>query len=289
VSDAVNTALLLQRIEALEQQMAALTSAGGTAQRAGGRPPKPTGLAAATQPGIIAIFWDDAPIADLDYYEVEVADSEAFTGADTFTSTNAQFTYYEGVGGVTYYLRVRTVNRSGQKSEWTAAVETGVGLVDSELLDTEGNIQLSRFVQTSGFSTMQVLNSGQLDETFGFCSVTCDTDDTIVDVKVSVIGALDVSFSSPGQRCNIKLTLLRRSPGGTDAEVWSVQLDFSYTRGGSGTSGDEHYLPFPPFAEQPGEGDWEYRINIELDAGDSGDNDITFTPSDIRIVAVKFN
>jgi hypothetical protein len=147
---------------------------------------------------------------------------------------------------------------------------------------------LNRFVKTSGFAALDAAGAEDTDdETYGPLEVTCASDDSIVDLKISCIGKLDVNFSAPGQVSYFTLTLLRRAAGGTDTVVWEVQRDYSYTRGGSGAPTEDEYIAFPPIAEQPGEGTWEYRFKVAITT--SGANDILFTGSDLRILAVVFN
>lgn len=290
MGEAVNTALLEERIKRLEDAVASLRGANTDSTRAGGKPPKPTGLTYSNAPGIIAFEWDSTSIADFLHYRIEISTDEGMTNAFATTSVDPRFAYYEGVADTVYYARVATVNRSERSSDWTSPVASEVGLVDSTILDTSTNVVLSRYVQTSFAATYNLATGGGVDDdeaTFGYLSVTCDSDHSIVDVKVSAIGALDTSFPSSGAENWMRLTLLRRSPGGTDSAVWQVQRDFSYARGGSGSTGDEEFIAFPPFAEEPGAGEWEYRLKIAIHRG--GSNTITFTPSDVRIVAITYN
>jgi hypothetical protein len=287
----LNEALYEQRIKTLEEKVAQLERGAGVGdrQRTGGRPPKPTNLRLSATPGVIAFEWDP-PISDVLHYKVQISENSAMTNASEFTTAEARFTFYEGVPGTDYYCRVATVNRSQRSSEFTSVVRGSIGLVEAEMLDTPGNISLTRFIQTSFASAFNLATGSGVDDdeaTFGHLSVTCSSDNTIVDVKVSVIGALDTTFGSPAQQNWMRLSLLRRPQGGEDSTVWQVQRDYSYKRGGDGSTGDEEFIAFPPFAEKPGAGDWEYRLKIAIHRG--GTNTIVFTPSDIRIVAVTFN
>lgn len=286
MSDSVNEALLLQRIDRLEATLSALTGATANSH-AGGKPPKPTGLTFNTSPGIIAFEWDPVFVSDLKYYVIQIAENEGMTGAFETTTTDPRYTYYAGVPGVTYYARVRTVNRSDAGSDWTAVESSEVGLVDSTLLDTASNIILNRFVKTSGFTALDTGAGGTDDETYGPMEVTCDGDHSIVDIKIACIGLLDVGFPSSGQPCYFLLTLLRRAAGAADQTVWEVQRDYSYARGGSGSPTEAEYIAFPPIAEEPGEGTWEYRFKVTITTG--GSNRIQFTGTDLRILAVVFN
>ncbi|MGH7893212.1 MAG: hypothetical protein ACREQL_01005 [Candidatus Binatia bacterium] len=283
----INEALLEQRVAQLEAIVASLSGGSTSAgQRAGGKPPKPTGLTVSDAPGLIQWEWDDSPIADLLHYRIQISESDGFTNAFTRTTVDPRFPYYEGVSGVTYFARVATVNRSSRASDYTAGVSSEVGLVDDTLLTT-ANITLQRFVKTSGFDALAAINGATDTETYGPLEVVAMSEDTVVDLKVSLIGLLDVSFPSTGQVCFFTLDLLRRESGGTDALIWTVQRDFSYGRGGSGAPTEAEYIAFPPIAEQPGEGTWEYRFRVTITTG--GSNDIQFTGTDLRILALVFN
>jgi hypothetical protein len=127
MTQAVLDAITEQRIVALEQQIASLSSANSTTSRAGGRPPKPTGLVFSRQPGVIAFEWDETTIADLKNYRIQISTSAGMTNATEYTSVDARFTYYGGVAGVTYYARVAARNRGEKSSDFTATVATTVG------------------------------------------------------------------------------------------------------------------------------------------------------------------
>jgi hypothetical protein len=286
MSASVNQGLLEQRIAVLEAIVASLSGSDVSA-RAGGKPPKPQNLAVVDAPGVIQWAWDPAPITDLLHYRIQISTSEGMTNSFETTTTDPRFTYYEGTPGVTYYARVATVNRSSRSSDYTSPVSSEVGLVDSDLLDTSSTTVLERFVKTSGFTALDTGAGGTANETYGPLEVTCADDEAIVDLKIALIGLLDVAFPSSGQACYFLLEVLRRESGGSDTTIWSVQRDYSYGRGGSGTPTEDEYIAFPPIAESPGTGTWEYRFKVTITTG--GSNRIQFTGTDLRILAIVFN
>jgi hypothetical protein len=99
--------------------------------RSGGIPPRPTGITKTEGPGTFTIAWGPVSIADLLYYEVQVSTDPAFVET-VFTDqagANARYTYQDGTAGTTYYARVRTVNQSGNASEWSATINSQTGQV----------------------------------------------------------------------------------------------------------------------------------------------------------------
>lgn len=129
-------------------------------ERAGGVPPRPTGLTKVEGPGTITVAWQQVSIADLLYYEVQVSTDSSFV-ASVFTDqagASGRYTYQGGLAGTTYFLRVRTVNGDGNASEWSATINsqtgqvtaaginvTSLGAITTNLgsveLDAQGNIR----------------------------------------------------------------------------------------------------------------------------------------------------
>lgn len=297
MSDVVNNELLLQRLAYLEDTVAALQSS-ATTLRAGGVPPKPLGITAVTQPGIIAVEWDAVQIGDLSHYDVDIATDSNFLDAERFTTTNPYYTYFGGLAGVAYYFRARAVNRDGEGGGWSATVTTSVGTVDSTLLGTDVSSNLDNakrtserfqayfFTKTSGFSTLS--SGGTTTATYGPLDLYVpDRIGATAMINVSIEGALDSQFPGAANVNYMTLDLRRATEDGAQSTIKTVQRDFSYARGGSGSSGDEEYISFPPYVEQPDPGKYEYYIRLTITSG--GSNTITFTGSDIRLTGLVFS
>ncbi len=299
MSDQLNEQLLLQRVKDLEDQVTALQTT-STSLRSGGTPPKPLGMAATTQPGIVAVEWDAVAIGDLLYYEVDVATDANFTDAERFTSTNPYYVYYGGLAAVTYYFRVRAVNRNTEAGGWGATVSTAVGEVGSDLLDSGVNSDLDNakqaserfqayfYTKTTSFTTIQTGSGTELTEYGPLNVYVPDRVGATVAIWVYINGQLDVQFPGSSNTNWMKLDLRRTTEDGTHSSVFLVQRDYSYARGGSGTSGDLEYISYPAYLEQPTPGYYEYYIEHSVGRS-GGSNQITFTGNEVKINALVFS
>lgn len=157
----LSDAILEKRLKALESAVAALQNA-GSSQRAGGKPPKPTGLVFSRQPGVISFEWDASPIADLKHYRIQLSESAGFTNATEYTTVDPRFTYYAGVSGVTYYARVAARNRSERSSDWSATASTTIGTAVATDESDEDDTYTTEidYVSTSYETSSNYLTSG---------------------------------------------------------------------------------------------------------------------------------
>lgn len=108
-----------------------ISLSGLTSIRAGGRPPRPSGLQAQALTGRILLTWNVVNIADLMRYEVQISTNAALGGATTFTTGNNFFTFQQVTTGTTYYMRVRVLNTAGTPSEWSNIVSTAPRVLTS--------------------------------------------------------------------------------------------------------------------------------------------------------------
>ena len=96
-----------------------------------------TGLKIQTNiPGTLTVRWNPVDIINLKYYEVNVANNLAFIhdGGSKFSRTYKVVTsFFEFPDSfdpdATWYVRVRTVNQVGVRSQWTLPISTGTGRV----------------------------------------------------------------------------------------------------------------------------------------------------------------
>lgn len=86
-------------------------------------------------PGTIIVAWDDSRLRDLRYYEVEVANNPGFINNEasnlfskSYKTTRPLFTFPDVFDvDATWYVRVRSVNSSGVKSNWSIPLSTEAG------------------------------------------------------------------------------------------------------------------------------------------------------------------
>ncbi|MGH9669025.1 MAG: hypothetical protein ACRD3A_02805, partial [Terriglobales bacterium] len=175
----------------------------------------------------------------------------------------------------------------------TAGVSSEVGLVDADLLDTGNNIG-SDFLILTGLTTVIGGTGGSGDGdgetlTFGPVQAVCDSDDSIVDIRVALLCFVDAHFGAGGNPCGLEVELLQRPEGGsTDETIYQRRIDYKYENPDQGSSTASADLPFNPPPRKPGAGTWEYRVRLTIDIAHA-DNDLEIQPTDVRLTALVFN
>ncbi|WP_126992259.1 hypothetical protein [Thermosipho globiformans] len=97
-------------------------------------PATPTGLTATGLFQKVMLGWNENTESDLDGYEVQVATDSGFTQNVQTFRVNATTYTFAGNSNTTYYFRIRAVDKSGNKSNWTSSVSaTTTKVYDADL------------------------------------------------------------------------------------------------------------------------------------------------------------
>lgn len=285
-----NESLLAQKVQELETRLDGLLSSAAQGTRVGGKPPKPTGLAVKDAPGVIAWEWDDTTIGDFDAYRVQISEDSGMTNAIERETKNAQFTYYDGVAGTTYYARVATRNTSEKSSDFTSTVSSAPGTATAD--EVEGNLPVvtTHNVNTNAFSTLSSSAGADDFDTYGTLTVSTENENSVVIVSVDLEGFLESNFASSSNSNYIDLSVSRRVTGGPTSKSWSVRHDMAYSRGRTDSLISRHHLSFPVIVDTPGAaGTYEYVIQVYLHSGVAGGNTLDWLGSSILFTGVTFN
>jgi hypothetical protein len=120
--------------------------------------PPPSGVQIAMSPGAMAISWQPSLARFMRFYEVQIAPSSSFdSDIHTHETKEIRYTYYGGVPGDEYWVRVRAHTRDGI-SEWTTPVSSLTGLLDEE--DIEGDALTGLHVVSADLDVLMVATPG---------------------------------------------------------------------------------------------------------------------------------
>jgi len=84
--------------------------------------PKPSNVAITGITGGIQVTWNEVAVSELDFYEVQIAESVTFVNADVFEVVGTSISYRDTPASGTIFLRLRTVTKRGQVSDYTATL-----------------------------------------------------------------------------------------------------------------------------------------------------------------------
>jgi hypothetical protein len=294
VSSTVLTSLE-RRVRELERRIEGLAPSNPYASRSSvlstnGVPVAPSGLSLANThaPGTIGITWNPVRASDVLYYEIQVAEDASFrVNPETFRETDPSFVFERGNSSIfeaskTFYLRVRSVNKAGRASGWSATLNSETGKVFSADIEPGATGEIYSFLKTSSFATLNTNN-----ETEAYGPVVIDVFDATSVVEPRVIFEFDYASDWSGSDiCRAIFTLEYRTSGsGGYSTVDSVTVDFKSTIPSLGGGTARAVAPIFTSFHQPGAGLWDYRVSIETEV--TGGNAISITGVDLLMEFVQ--
>jgi hypothetical protein len=247
-------------------------------ERAGGTPPMPTGITLVSAIDRIHIIWTEVPIADLKFYEVQIATNSTFTdNVVTRQTGKPEYVWEEGDEDTDYFLRVRAVNISNNGSAWSARVNSETGKVYTAIIDVDATSSVTRFVYGDDTSETftNLTDTGTTSEDYGNLVIDVFDDDSVI--SPTVVFEYDYSaVYSVNNSCNFTTSLFRREQGTTSwgTAINSAQNDIKSTIPGIGSGTARAQVPAFVNYDEPGQGIWEYKIRVAVAAG--GVNTISF-------------
>lgn len=249
------------------------------AAQAGGVPPKVSGIVQKDDVGRFTISWSRSPIADLLHYEVQISQDPNFISGVTTEKPRDTFITPSGIADNddAWYVRVRAVNSDFNAGPWSAIASSVGGLVKTEHLEPNSTSALHTYNKTDGFT---LLNTNGAKEEYGPVIVPNCTAESVITPKI----IFEVDFRSEWQTGGadnmwFDLALFRRpsgAPASADVVVDEIRTEVKstlpYVAGTLGGDGSMVQMVVPTFTtfDEPGEGDWEYRIEVETNFSGAG-------------------
>ncbi|MHC4698943.1 MAG: hypothetical protein ACYTFQ_00050 [Planctomycetota bacterium] len=246
--------------------------------RAGGTPPIVTGITLVQAIDRIHIQWSATPIADLKFYEVQIATNSTFTQDVILKKTGEdEYVWEEGDEDITYWLRVRAVNNSNNGGAWSARVNSATGKVYTAIIDVDATSNVTRFIygDDTAETFTNLTDTGTTSEDYG--NLTIDVFDSDSVVSPTIIFEFDYSaVYTVANTCHYTTSLFRREQGTTPwgAAINSAQNDIKSTIPGIGSGTARAQVPAFVNYDEPGQGIWEYKVRVAVTAG--GANTISF-------------
>lgn len=123
---------------------------GGNAAIIGeGALPAISGLQLVPKIGTLTVMWSPSPASNLLYYEIAISKTNDFTNPVTVRWTQTQFTYVQGISGITYYVRVRAVDQNYGVGAWSSVLNSATGLATSSDLAFQTATNVSTYTTTN--------------------------------------------------------------------------------------------------------------------------------------------
>jgi hypothetical protein len=91
--------------------------------------PQVTGLELVQNLNTITVRWFPVPVANIDFYEIEIDRYPSFPSPEVTRQRTLQYTYQSGSPGDEYYVRVRVKVTGGGYGSWSGRLNTSTGLV----------------------------------------------------------------------------------------------------------------------------------------------------------------
>jgi len=110
--------------------------------------PKPDGVAIVGITGGIQISWLPVDVPSLSFYEVEISETSTFAVAETFNVLNTRMSFRSQPASGSVFVRIRSVTKTGQVSNWTATSSSSVGgstvfSTDQDFIEPENRTTVS--------------------------------------------------------------------------------------------------------------------------------------------------
>lgn len=303
------------RQQARAQQNRRLVADGSGAATAYASPtgsvPTVSGVSITAQVQGIKVTWNDVSIRDLLRYDVQISNNSTFTGtadaadhatdnySETFRVRDNQKTLPALNADVTlYYVRVRAVNTANNRGAYSNVASTSVSGAIGTTDITGAAVSSVSSVTDATTETLNNSNGGSVD--------TDDVEVNGADANTVVIINMTTSFdfasfwSSTSSVNNADLILQRSvKNAGSYTDLQTITLDFKSTiptditawGGGSPADTSDNIITASFSPDQPGAGDWDYRLRIttNTDGGGSpsGELYISRTNADLTALVLK--
>jgi hypothetical protein len=246
----------------------------------------------------ITLRWDPIGITNVEYYEIQIADNQAFDLPKTHRQRNLQFTYEEGDPDTEYYARVRVKPINKPYGAWSGTLSTTTGIatythleqgaatnVTDNYFDLSGEAALDPYAD-NGMAAGLWTSTGY----YGGTTIRCYGGTVLPYIVFQYsVASTWVLAAAPHREAKVDIEVLRRGDTGEvgvdDVTIGSYSTVGTYNAAVPANSVTAR-VPSLGLAspDDPGFGVWRYRVKLDVTGDSQGAN-----PSYIRVQPLWLN
>jgi len=107
----------------------------------------PVGLTITNSFGIVYFTWTANGEADFSHYIIQISQTDQFSTYDEVIQRTNSYSF-SGIPGTTYYVRIKSVDYSGNESDWSSIASTTVTAGDGQPPATPAGLSLTTYLQS---------------------------------------------------------------------------------------------------------------------------------------------